>query len=54
MNPLLISIVVLLWLWIIFEYENAPMYVESEDTFYYKDHITFFGIKICKDFRKNN
>lgn len=46
-------LLIIFFAWLEFEFENAPMYVESEDKFYYKDYITFLGIKVCKEFRKN-
>ena len=44
------TILIALWIWIFLEIENTPLY---KDGYYqYKDHITVFGIKVCKNFRK--
>lgn len=41
-------ILAVLWIWIAFNAENAPLYEEETDRFTYKEYITFFGIKIFK------
>lgn len=40
----------LVWIWIYVEIENTPLY--KKDHYEYKEYITIFGIKICKNFRK--
>lgn len=41
-------ILAVLWIWIAFNAENAPLYEEETDRFTYKEYITFFGIKLFK------
>lgn len=54
MATILFGIVLsLLWIWIFIEVENAPLYIEHKDRFEYNEYFTIFGIKICKNFRKN-
>lgn len=45
------TVLIVLWIWIFLEIENAPCLIK--DKFQYKDHITIFGIKVCKNFRKS-
>lgn len=44
------TVLAVLWIWIFLEVENAPLYRGGKME--YKDHITVFGIKVCKNFRK--
>jgi hypothetical protein len=44
------TVLVVLWIWIFLEIENAPF--DRAGKMEYKDHITVFGIKVCKNFRK--
>lgn len=52
MATILFGIVLsIIWIWIFIEIENAPLY--TGDRYEYKEYFTIFGIKICKNFRKN-
>lgn len=54
MATILFGIVLsIVWIWIFIEIENAPLYIEHKDRYEYKEYFTVFGIKICKNFRKN-
>ena len=44
------TVLITLWIWIFLEIENAPF--DRNGKMEYKDYITVFGIKVCKNFRK--
>lgn len=44
------TVLIAICVWIFLEVENAPL--NRNGKYEYKDYITIFGIRVCKNFRK--